>query len=354
MGLSSPSKQTFNILTASFTAGEQVPEESLQLSASFNNSSMDYAHHAPHSPQSSQQQQQYGGRRGGAPTPKAGVSFSLELPESTFLRADSTSPRGAKHSTPQRSGGDPGTPGSMALSEYSYLHDDDIAPGAAYISSPGHSAGDRSLSRSLSASFGQVSGSLPEDTADAKQRRGAGAGGGGGASPGRSTRAEGKGTTPRSPARAGKRYPYDSSPRSAGGQPPGGAPAGGLSPALLAQFSRAAQRDSDEDSVEGLEIPYGGPLTPSSKAAGASSIKGFRIHGTAKAAQIAQQAAVAVGDAMGLVEKRFRADKCTVGPFMASALAADVRNFDKVRHSLSCVVKNLSKLSTQLQHSVCV
>jgi hypothetical protein len=49
-------------------------------------------------------------------------------------------------------------PQSPGLSEYSYLHDEDEHPGAAYISSPGHShtSSNNSLSRSLSASFGQV------------------------------------------------------------------------------------------------------------------------------------------------------------------------------------------------------
>lgn len=84
----------------------------------------------------------------------------------------------------------------------------------------------------------------------------------------------------------------------------------------------------------GLEIPYG-----ADDAAGSSSsdIRGFRIHGTARAAQIAKQAALAVEEAMGAVERRFRTSSCTVGGFIASSLAADVRNFDKVSttHSLT-------------------
>jgi hypothetical protein len=77
-----------------------------------------------------------------------------------------------------------------------------------------------------------------------------------------------------------------------------------------------------------LDIPYnrtGGADTP-----GATGIRGFRIHGTVKAARIADQAAAAVHQAMAVVEQRFRTDSCTVGGFIASALAADVRNFDKV------------------------
>jgi hypothetical protein len=338
MGVSSPSKQTFNLLTASFTAGEQVPEESLQLSASLP-SSQDFGR-APHSPQQAR------GRGRGVSSPKTGVSFSLELPEHAYGEdhVSRFSARGAQvrgvDSTPPRGRADatPGTPGSAALSEYSYMHDEDAHPGAAYISSPGRSAGNHSLSRSLSASFGQVSGTLPSDTAEAKEARR------GSASPGRPA-AEGKGSSPASPSK-GNRYPYELSPRSpkspmgrggsvsvaaAAGVPAAGGSgrSGALNPALAQQFARAAaaERDSD-DSVEGLEIPYG--QSPSARSPGSASIRGFRIHGTAKAAQIAQQAAVAVAEAMAAVEKRFRSGACSVGPFMTSALAADVRNFDKV------------------------
>jgi hypothetical protein len=222
------------------------------------------------------------------------------------------------------------------------MHDEDAHPGAAYISSPGHSAGNHSLSRSLSASFGQVSGTLPSDTAEAKEARR------GSASPGRPA-GEGKGVSPVSPSK-GSRYPYEQSPRSpkspvgrggsiSAGAAAGAAPAAGgsgksgvLNPALAQQFARAAAAAGDsDDSVEGLEIPYG--QSPSARSPGSASIRGFRIHGTAKAAQIAQQAAVAVAEAMAAVEKRFRSGACSVGPFMTSALAADVRNFDKVRPS---------------------
>lgn len=322
MGHSSPSKQTFNILTASYTAGEQVPEESLQLSASLTSQEYSGLSGSARSPGRGQ-----GRHDAGVASPsRPGVTFSLELPQSTFPHDHPESPRGmGVDSTPQRSGRKgstaPDTPGSMALSEYSYMHEDDLHPGAAFISSPGHSAsgGDHSLSRSLSASFGQVSGALPSDTAEVKEHRGG--------------RDEGKGATPRSPSR-GPTSPH--SPKSpvsarrgtfAGGGVSGGR-AGTLSPELMQRFAQAAAGGDSDDSVEGLEIPYN--QSPSAKSPGPASVKGFRIHGTAKAAQIAQQAAVAVRDAMSIVEQRFRSGTCTVGPFINSALAADVRNFDKV------------------------
>jgi hypothetical protein len=82
--------------------------------------------------------------------------------------------------------------------------------------------------------------------------------------------------------------------------------------------------------VEGLDIPFSSKKSQGSAMSGGAGIKGFRIHGTAKAAAVAQQAAVAVSEAMAVVERRFRTSTCSVGGFIASALAADVRNFEKV------------------------
>ena len=127
------------------------------------------------------------------------------------------------------------------------------------------------------------------------------------------------------------RYPYDPSPRSPNTRPQPRA-TGALSPAALSRFNQ--EGESDEDSVEGLDIPFSSKKSQGSAMAGGAGIKGFRIHGTAKAAAVAQQAAVAVSEAMAVVERRFRTSTCSVGGFIASALAADVRNFEKVRFTI--------------------
>ena len=305
LGHSSPSRQTFGILNASFSAADQLPDESLQLSRSLTSSGG-----MPFSPLA-----RSGGlrRTGAGHATGAAVTFSLEEPglgASSPYRADNSIPSGnqlrrSEDGTPQRSAADtPGSPGSAALSEFSFVHDEDAAPGAAYISSPGHS-----LSRSLSASFGQVSDGTAEDAELT------GESGGSLRSPGRHSRGA---PSPRSPA---------SRPASAPGRSPLGSAGGSR------RLSRLDEGESDEDSMGGLEISYGAGDTASSSS---SDIRGFRIHGTVKAAQIAKQAALAVEEAMGAVERRFRSNSCTVGGFIASSLAADVRNFDKVSttHSL--------------------
>ena len=340
LGISSPSRQTFSVLSSSFTAGDQVPEESLLLSQSIGSVGGGGSSHVgtPHSPRGAGGGAGGGygsGRHGGgsgsvrrnAPqgpfSPKASVSFSLEVP------ADHSIPSGRqlqrsietplassplRHNNTSHSGvsGVSDTPGSAAshLSEFSYMHDDDAHPHAAYISSPGHSAHSphgTSLSRSLSASFGQVSGNLGDDLDLGEEKEG------------RSVRQR-SGRSPRSDQLAhSPERPVSS-----------GTGAGSLSPALLAKYG-ASHHDSSDDSVEGLEIPYqGGRAQAAQDNLGPSSIRGFRVHGTAQAGRIAASAAVAVGQAMQVVEGRFRSGMCTVKGFATSAMAADARNFDKV------------------------
>lgn len=353
LGISSPSKQTFKLLNTSFTAADQVPNESLHLSHSYNSDQLDAnAEAAPKLPgsrggafkrsgaNSAQQQQQQqvdskpgGGGDGGmaAFSPRPGVTFSLELnlpdskdhsfPTGNQLQRSEEYPGGG--ATPQRGAGEvihtPSSVGSHALSEFSFVHEEDARPGAAYISSPGHSRshgdggsdGDHSLSRSLSASFGQVSSDkFTDDYHHSGGRR------------------EEKALSPvaESPAsgRRSSRYPDDYSSVQGSSARSGG---GALNPSMLAQYAKQMQNPLDEDSedsVEGLELSYGGGD------AAVGSVKGFRIHGTVQAAQRAERAAVVVGQAMAAVEQRFRTGTCSVSGFIASALAADVRNFDKV------------------------
>ena len=108
-------------------------------------------------------------------TPRGGVTFADE-------RVPYSSSKGTPMGDPARSATaatmgtipetTPGSAGSRALSEFSFMHDEE--GGVAYISSPGHSPrshGDskgHSLSRSLSASFGQVSGKMDDSELDAK------------------------------------------------------------------------------------------------------------------------------------------------------------------------------------------
>lgn len=330
LGISSPSKQTFKLLNANFTAADQVPSESLNLSSSYTSEQHDGTT-APRSPSSrggafkrsaysAQGESKHGGS--GAYSPKHGVSFSLELelPES----ADQAFPTGNQlrrsedfpGETPQRGNahtpGSPGSHASHALSEFSFMHDEDVNPGAAYISSPGHSQSGNSLSRSLSASFGQVSDKFTQDHTEGKY--------------------EDKPASPVAMSPGGRknsRYPDDYASATVSSARTG---AGALNPAMLAHYGKQHSKpvnpldvDSD-DSVEGLELSYNG-----GDGAAGGSVKGFRIHGSAQAAQRAERAAVVVGQAMSAVEQRFRSDTCSVKGFIASALAADVKNFDKVR-----------------------
>ena len=265
-------------------------------------------------------------------SPKATVSFSIEVPSdhnipsgrqlqrsidtpiiSSPTRPTTSSANNKNHSTID-------TPGSAAshLSEFSYVHDDDLHPHRAYISSPGGThRSDNSLSRSLSASFGQVSGNLPDDLYegkhdDAEQFD-------------EDVRAKGD-------SRGQKRTNEVKSPFSP--DPRGPSSRGGaLSPGLLARYgtnNTALHSHSSDDSVEGLEIPY----NKHSSAGG--NLRSFRVHGTVQASKIAARATVAVQQAMAAVEGRFRSNNCTVQGFVGSAMAADVRNFDKVWY-MTCV-----------------
>src|SRR5690606_22152672 len=110
---------------------------------------------------------------------------------------------------------------------------------------------------------------------------------------------------------------------------------GGLNAGLLARYgtnpnnnnntASALQGHSSDDSVEGLEIPYQRHAPHSGK-----GLQSFRVHGSVQASKIAARATVAVQQAMAAVERRFRSNSCTVQGFVGSAMAADVRNFDKV------------------------
>ena len=347
-GGSSPSRHTFNLLTASYTAGQQVPEESLLLSQSFTGSGMNSLAGTPHSPD------RYTSGRGGSnsnrPTntttnknnvtgpfsPKATVSFSIEVPSdhnipsgrqlqrsidtpiiSSPSRPTTSSANNKNHSTID-------TPGSAAshLSEFSYVHDDDLHPHRAYISSPGGThRSDNSLSRSLSASFGQVSGNLPDDLYEGKHDD--------------AERFE-EDVRVKGDSRGQKRTNEVNSPFSP--DPRGPSSRGGaLSPGLLARYGTNntalhSHSHSSDDSVEGLEIPY----NKHSSAGG--NLRSFRVHGTVQASKIAARATVAVQQAMAAVEGRFRSNNCTVQRFVGSAMAADVRNFDKVWYIIVCFV----------------
>lgn len=256
-------------------------------------------------------------------SPKATVSFSIEVPAdhsiptgrqlqrsidtpvlSSPTRPATTTSTNSKHPHTVD------TPGSAAshLSEFSYVHDDDLHPHTAYISSPGGThRSDNSLSRSLSASFGQVSGNLRDELYEEKDRE--------------------DGKNDKDVRTNSVMAPFSPDPRSQQG------PRGGLSPGLLARYgtnnptsSHTLHSHSSDDSVEGLEIPYH-KQSPHSTGSG---LRSFRVHGSVQASKIAARATVAVQQAMAAVEGRFRSNTCTVQGFVGSAMAADVRNFDKV------------------------
>jgi hypothetical protein len=136
--------------------------------------------------------------------------------------------------------------------------------------------------------------------------------------------------------RKNPRYPYDEQPEKER------SPRGGVSPPrpLSLQKPLASPRDKlndgysdeedddgeeEEDSVAGAELPY------FSRGAGGGKQLGFRIlPAGGAAAKAAAATAQAVQRVMAAVEGKFRSRQCNVSGFIDSALAADVRNFDKV------------------------
>jgi len=266
-------------------------------------------------------------------SPKATVSFSIEVPSDhniptgrqlqrsidTPVLSSPTRPITTTSSTNNKNQSTIDTPGSAAshLSEFSYVHEDDLHPHRAYISSPGGThRSDNSLSRSLSASFGQVSGNLPDDLLEGKHHD--------------ADQFE-EDVRVKGDSRGQKRTNEVKSPFSP--DPRGPTSRGGaLSPGLLARYgtnNKALHSHSSDDSVEGLEIPYN-KHSSAANSGSSGNLRSFRVHGTVQASKIAARATVAVQQAMAVVEGRFRSNSCTVQGFVGSAMAADVRNFDKV------------------------
>jgi len=198
--------------------------------------------------------------------------INVDTNERRVARLDSPPTSAMKGTVDQTT---PGSNLSGYLSEFSSPLQDDLI-GIGYISSPGHShsydnsnhsqSNEHSLSRSLSATFGQVAFAVPK-----------------------------------------------------------GSPASNMDRITQSRSLMQLMESKDDDDMSeylDVKLTTGTPLRPM-----AQLNDTFRIYPSTPSA--AESTFQQVKQVMDLVQKRFQTDTCTVRGFISSALVADQRNFDK-------------------------